>query len=52
MARMPKFPKGLKARLNRELRKAEQKKKVEARRREIEAMRKKVEAIRKKNRGY
>lgn len=50
--RLPKVPKGLKARLNRELRKAEQKKKVIARKKEIEAMKKRLETVRNQNRKY
>ena len=50
--RLPKYPKGLKARIAKLERKAEQKRKVEARKREIAALRKKSEALRKKVSGY
>jgi len=52
MARLPKYPKGLKASIARLERKALQKAKVAARKKEIEALRKKKEALRKKLTGY
>jgi hypothetical protein len=52
MARLPKFPKGLKSRLAKEERKAIQKGKIVSRKREIDSAKKKLEALRKKNRGY
>ena len=52
MARLPKFPKGLKGRLAKEERKAAQKGKIISRNREIDSMRKKLDALKKKNRGY
>ena len=52
MARLKKFPKGLKARIAKEERKAIQKKKSADRVREIETAKKKLAALQKKNRGF
>lgn len=52
MARMPKFPKGLKARLAKEKRLAERKKMIEARKREIEKTKAEITKLRKQRRGY
>ena len=52
MARMPKFPKGLKARLAKEKRLVERKKAVETRKREIAKMKADLEKLRKQRRGY
>jgi hypothetical protein len=48
MAKLPKFPKGLKASINKLKRKEEQKKKVLARKKEIETMKKLRDSLRKK----
>jgi hypothetical protein len=49
MARLPKFPKGLKASIAKLERKAKRKKAIEARKREIESLKKKRESLRKKS---
>jgi len=49
MRKLPKYPKGLKARLKKAERKAEQAKKIKARKSEIAAMRKKLETLQKKS---
>jgi len=46
MARLPKFPKGLKAAINRLERKKKRKAAIAQRKREIESLRKKREALR------
>lgn len=48
MARLPKYPKGLKARISKLERKEAQAKKIADRKREIESLRKKEAALRKK----
>lgn len=50
--RMPKFPKGLKARLAKEKRLADRKKAIEVRKREIAKTKAEVEKYRKQRRGY
>jgi len=46
--KLPKYPKGLKSSLAKLERRAEQKKKVEARKREIQSLKKKRDQLRKK----
>lgn len=48
MARIPKFPKGLKASVRKLENKAKRKKAIEARKREIEALKKKRDSLRNK----
>jgi hypothetical protein len=48
MPKLPKYPKGLKASINKLERKAKQKQAIVARKREIESMKKKRDALRKK----
>lgn len=50
--KMPKWPKGLKARIAREEKKAEREKAISQRRRDIEAAKKKLQTLRNKNRRY
>jgi|GEM_PF-4555062 len=52
MIRLPKYPKGLKTRLARELRRASRMAQVTLRAKEIDAMKKKVADLIKKRRGY
>jgi len=48
MAKIPKFPKGLKTSIAKLERKAKRKKDIEARKREIETLKRKRDALRKK----
>jgi len=50
MAKLPKFPKGLKARIAKQERVAKRKKEIISRRKEIESSRKRLEALRTQNR--
>ncbi len=50
MLKLPKFPKGLKARIAKQERIAKRKKDIDSRRRQIESDRKKLESLKTKNR--
>lgn len=52
MLKMPKFPKGLKARIAKQERAAKRKKDIQTRKKEIETAKKRLETLKNQNRKY